>query len=190
MGEIAVFLDRDGTIIEDRGYVCRFDPAAVFPQAPQAIGRFRERFDRVIVVTNQSSVARGICTETDIRAFHDQLSEYLRRRGAPLDAFYYCPYLKEGLIPEYARDHPWRKPSPGMILQAASDFPLDLARSFMIGDGVGDIIAGKRAGCRTVLVSTGHGSESAAELEAAGQSPDLLAADLLDAASLILDGLK
>ena len=186
MPETAVFLDRDGTIIEDRGYICRFEQVAVFPFAPQAIRRLKDHFHRVIVVTNQSSVARGICSEADIRALHDRLADFLRDRGAPVDAFYYCPYLKDGPVAEYNLDHSWRKPNPGMILQAAADFYLDLKRSYMIGDGVGDIIAGKRAGCRTVLVSTGQGRESADTLAEMGEKPDMAAADVSQAVDLIL----
>jgi len=181
MAESAVFLDRDGTLIEDRGYICRFEEVAVFPFAVEAIRRLSDRYPRVVVVTNQSAVARGICTEAEIRDLHERLRRHLDIRGARIDAFYHCPYLKEGCVGEYAVDHPDRKPSPGMILRAARDLGIDLAASVMIGDSAKDVIAGKRAGCATVLVLTGGGRDALEALTREGKTPDIVARDLLEA---------
>jgi len=160
----AVFLDRDNTLIANDGDLG--DPAAVRLVDGVGVGlrALREAGFRLVVVTNQAGVARGKFSEEDVDAVHQRIAtlvdEQARRASDPagtplglIDRFYYCPYHPEATVVEYRRDHPWRKPHPGMILQAARDMGLDLARSWMIGDQERDILAGRAAGCRTVLFS-------------------------------------
>jgi len=160
--EPAVFLDRDNTLIDsddDLG-----DPAGVrlMPGVPEGLSALREAGYRLVVVTNQGGVARGRFTEDDIDAVHQQVARLLSTfaDGRDLiDRFYYCPYHPQATLEEYRRDHFWRKPNPGMILQAARDMKLDLTRSWVIGDQLRDVQAGRAAGCRSVLV--GRNGEAA-----------------------------
>src|SRR3954468_15903044 len=135
MAERAVFLDRDDTIIENAAYLG--DPAKVklLAGAAAALAALRALGYRLIVVSNQSGVARGMFDEAAVEAVNDEMSRQLKQQaGAYIDASYYCPYHPEGVVPAYRADHEWRKPKPGMIKQAAADFGLDLSQSWMIGD--------------------------------------------------------
>jgi D-glycero-D-manno-heptose 1,7-bisphosphate phosphatase len=181
----AVFLDRDGTLIQDLGYICRFDQVGFFAFAPAALRAMNAAGYLVVVVSNQSAVARGLCGEKDVRLLHRQLQRHFEKDGAAIAAFYYCPFLPDGVVSRYRQDSPLRKPAPGMLLQAARDFELDLPASFMIGDKVDDIRAGKSAGCRTVLVRTGQGRSSEASLPGSGLRPDHVVDDLLAASAVI-----
>jgi D-glycero-D-manno-heptose 1,7-bisphosphate phosphatase len=129
----------------------------------EGLRALRERGYRLVVVTNQAGVARGKYTEEDVDAVHQRIAQLADRaansRGL-IDRFYYCPYHPDGTVEEYRQDHPWRKPHPGMLLQAAHDMDLDLSESWMIGDQDRDIDAGRSAGCRTVLLN-GKGTLSA-----------------------------
>ncbi len=183
----AVFLDRDGTLIENRGYICEFSQAGIFPFAAGAVRRLNRAGYRVIVVSNQSAVARGICSQEQVLALHRRLQEHFAGLGAEIAAFYHCPFLADGSVAAFRRQSPLRKPAPGMLLQAAAEHGIDLAASFMVGDSLDDIEAGRRAGCRTVLVRTGCGSESESLFLPAGPRPDHIAADLAAAAALIVD---
>jgi len=181
----AVFLDRDGTLIQDLDYICDFSQVGFFPFAPAAVRALNRAGFLVIVVSNQSAVARGICSEEQVLRLHKRLRAYFNRRRAAIAAFYFCPFLVDAKVAAYRQDSPLRKPAPGMLLQAALDFDLDLGRSFMVGDKADDIEAGKRAGCRTLLVRTGKGRESEAGLAAAGPKPDRVVDDLAEAARAI-----
>ena len=175
MSKRAVFLDRDGTIIEDVGFVRRVEDVKLLPQAAQAIAKLNGAGWAVVVVTNQSGVARGLHTEQDVAATNQRMTDLLKRQHARLDAIYYCPHLPEGKVPEYAVVCNCRKPRPGMILQAATDLDIDLARSVMIGDAPRDVEAGLAAGTRAVLLT-----QSAMRAErlpdACGQAADLTTA--------------
>lgn len=181
----AVFLDRDGTLIQDRGYICDFSQVGFFPTAAAAVRILNRAGYLVIVVSNQSAVARGICSEEQVNELHRRLQSHFKKRRAEISAFYYCPFLGDAAVPAYRCDSPLRKPAPGMLLQAAADFGLELPRCFMVGDKADDIEAGKRAGCLTVLVRTGQGQAAAAALAARGPGPDGTADDLLAAAQAI-----
>lgn len=152
----AVFLDRDGTIIEDRGYLA--DPADVqlLPGAVDALRRLSARGFRLVVVSNQSGVARGLFDENRLADVHARLESLLAAEGVRLDAAYYCPYLDgpEAVVERYRRDSELRKPRPGMLLQAARELGLDLSQSWMVGNSPSDVEAGRRAGCRTILLHT------------------------------------
>lgn len=184
--ERAVFLDRDGTLIEDRGYICTFGEVRVFPFAVAAVRMLNESRYRVIVVTNQSSIARGICTEAQVQGLHEEITAHFRHQGAVISGFYYSPYLKDGQVEKYKKDHPSRKPGPGMILEARRDFGIDLSVSYIIGDSARDILAGKQAGCQTVLVKTGHGGKAIGELKQLNVTPDIVAENLLAAVEMIV----
>ncbi len=183
----AVFLDRDGTLIQDRGYICDFSEVGFYPFAADAVRTLNSAGYVVIVVSNQSAVARGICSEQQVVQLHRLLQAHFKGLGAEITAFYHCPFLADGQLAAYRCESPLRKPAPGMLLQAARDFDLDLGRSFMVGDKADDIEAGKRAGCRTLLVRTGLGRESEARLASAATAPDLVVDDLAAAAHAIRD---
>lgn len=181
----AVFLDRDGTLIEEKGYVCHFSEVVVYPFAVEALRRFNELDYRTVIVTNQSAVARGICSEREVRDLHEELRLHFQRGGAVIDAVYFCPYLEEAVVERYRARHSHRKPSPGMLIQAAGDLGIDLGSSWMIGDSPIDIEAGIDAGCRTILVRTGKGKKTETELTAGAVRPGRIEDDLLAAALAI-----
>ena len=185
MGRPAVFLDRDGTITREVDYLRRVEDLRLLPHAADAIRRLNEADMPVVVTTNQSGIARGMLTEKDLTAINDALQKRLAARGAHLDAIYFCPHHPEVGRPPYRRRCRCRKPAPGMLLRAAQDLDLDLTRSFAVGDSERDLLAGRKAGCRTVLVLTGYGRKT--EAEAAGPLPaDHIAPYLRDAADWIL----
>lgn len=157
----AIFLDRDGTLIADVGYVRHPDDVQLLPGASDALKRFREMGYRLVVVSNQSGIARGLFTDGNLQEVHQRLEQQLAGDGIRLDAAYYCPYLPgpEAVVETYRRDSELRKPRPGMILKAAQEHDIDLAKSWMIGDSPRDVEAGRRAGCRTILLAAnGNGS--------------------------------
>jgi len=175
----AIFLDRDGTIIEECGYICHLSESEIFSFTPPAIRMMNEQGYKVFIITNQSSIARGICKKEEIEAIHKDIDMVLEKQGAIIDRYYYCPFLSGANVPDYQADHPWRKPRPGMLLQAASDFNIDLKDSFMIGDDVIDIQAGKHAGCKTVLVLTGKGFDTLEKLKSQNLLPDIITDNIL-----------
>jgi histidinol-phosphate phosphatase family protein len=146
----AVFLDRDGTLIEERNYLTRPEQVRLLAGVGPALARLRGAGFVCVVVTNQSAIGRGMMTEADLVVVHAELRRQLQAAGGDVDAIYHCP-----AGPDDA--HPERKPAPGMLLRAASELGLDLARSWMIGDQVRDVRAGRSAGCHgNLLVRTGH----------------------------------
>ncbi|MDO9229608.1 MAG: HAD family hydrolase [Syntrophales bacterium] len=160
----AIFLDRDGTINEEIGYMDRLEKLRLIPGAAEAIRRINATGMKAVVVTNQSGVARGILTEAFVAETHARLAEMLRAEGASIDAFYFCPHHPTEGLGDYRRVCACRKPAPGLLLRAAAELHLDLARSYMVGDTRKDIEAGVGAGAQGILVRTGYGEEAAAEL--------------------------
>jgi len=142
----AVFLDRDGVINVDKGYVHKQADFEWMTGACEAIKYANDNGFLVIVVTNQSGIARGYYTEEDVQALHAWMNQHLAERGAKIDAFYYSPYHPDGTIREYRRVSDCRKPQPGMLLQAFADWPIDKAQSFLIGDNEKDMAAATQAG--------------------------------------------
>ncbi len=181
----AVFLDRDGTLIRDKGFICHFKDVEIFPFSLQSLKMMNEYGFRIIVITNQSAIARGICTEDQVMNIHREMTGFFKRSGAVIDAFYYSPYLEDAPVPKFRKRDESRKPAPGMILQAAENFGVNLSESFVIGDSSRDILAGKKAGCKTILVLTGNGPLARMELENLKVKPDLISENLLDAAEKI-----
>jgi D-glycero-D-manno-heptose 1,7-bisphosphate phosphatase len=172
----AVFIDRDGTINEEKEYLFRAEDFAFLPGAPQAIRLLNEAGFLVIVVTNQSGVARGYYTEEDVHLLHRHIAAQLEQAGARVDAWFYCPHHPSGRG-SYALPCRCRKPMPGMLLEAAGRFGIDLESSVMIGDKLVDVEAGRAAGCRPILVRTGYGAEEERRCQSAVDVfDDLLAA--------------
>jgi D-glycero-D-manno-heptose 1,7-bisphosphate phosphatase len=155
----AVFLDRDGTINVERDYLHRVEDFAFIPGAPEAIRRLKAAGFLVIVVTNQSGVARGYYPREAVCRLHEYLQGELRKSGAAIDGFYVCPHHPTEGVGDYRLDCNCRKGAPGLLLQAASDHRIDLRRSFMVGDKLADIEAGVAAGCQPILVRTGYGDK-------------------------------
>ncbi len=148
----ALFLDRDGVINVDKGYTYRPDYLAFIDGIIDGIKSANEAGYYVIVATNQAGVARGFYGLEDVDIFHNHIQSELAKKGAYIDAFYSCPYHKDGIIPEFTIDnHPDRKPNPGMILKAFNDWPIDKDNSFLIGDKNHDVEAAKRAGIKGIL---------------------------------------
>jgi len=145
----ALFLDRDGVLNEDRGYVSRWEDFRWIEGAREAVAAFNRAGWLVIVVTNQSGVGRGYYTEADMHRLHARMTEDLRAAGAHVDAFYFAPHHPEAPQEIYRHpDHPDRKPNPGMILRALADFPIDAERAVLVGDKTSDLEAASRAGIR------------------------------------------
>jgi D-glycero-D-manno-heptose 1,7-bisphosphate phosphatase len=180
-GRSAVFLDRDGTITAERGYVTRPVDLELIPGAAEAVGALNEAGFLVVLVSNQSGVARGLMDEEDLASVHEALVRLLAAGGANLDAAYYCPNHPDGKVRRYAQDASCRKPALGMLESAVRDLRIDVPSSFMVGDQITDMEFAARAGMPAVLVLTGKGkeTESAARREGiaiAAALPDLRAA--------------
>lgn len=180
----AVFLDRDGTINIEKDYLYRPDDFEFVPGAAEAINLLKQHGYLVVVVTNQSGVARGYYTEADVHNLHSHIDRLLEAAGTAVDAWYYCPHHSAGKG-DYAVDCQCRKPLPGMLLEAACDLDIDLAASWMVGDKLVDVEAGIAAGCKPLLVKTGYGADQSCQL------PDGVSCvkDINQAARLIVSGL-
>ena len=178
----AVFLDRDGTLIELVHHLA--DPGAVqlIPGAGAAMRRLAEAGFATVVVTNQSVIGRGLLTEAGLEEVHEVMHRQLAAEGGRVDHVYFCPTAPVTKDPTVIED-PMRKPGPGMLLKAARDHGLDLAASWMVGDTVSDILAGRHAGCRTVLVRTGYGTRD----DGAADIADAVAPDVAGAVDIILN---
>lgn len=153
----AVFLDRDGTLLEEGNYVSDIRNVVFFPYTVDAVRLLNQSGFAVIVITNQSGIARGIVKETFVAEAHTFIDRRLAEGGAHVDRYYYCPHHPEGTIAEYSRECECRKPKPGQLLNAAADLDLDLTRSFVVGDRWSDVEAGEVVGGRGILVRTGYG---------------------------------
>jgi len=176
--EKAVFLDRDGTIIEDIGYPHERSKIKFLPRVSKAVRLLNENGFKVIVVTNQAGVARGYFTEETVKEINKYIQESLAKERAFIDKIYYCPHHVEGVIEEYRKECYCRKPNPGMIEKAAHDFGIDLENSFVIGDKSSDIEAGCRAGCKTILLTAENPSINGKETAV---TSDYTAPDLYEA---------
>ncbi|MBA4016119.1 MAG: D,D-heptose 1,7-bisphosphate phosphatase [Pirellula sp.] len=182
-----VFLDRDGVLIEDVELLVDPAQARILPGVGPSLARLRSQGFMLVVVTNQTVVARGLASEADVQALHGQLQAELDRDSGGVDAWYYCPHHPHADVAAYRCSCECRKPAAGMLRQAAERFGIDLAQSYMIGDRPTDIAAGAAAGCRTVLVKTGrHLDRPIVGGEATvGIVPDRACADLVEAAAWI-----
>ena len=152
----AIFLDRDGVLVEDVDLLIDATQIQIMDGLPAALQNLKLAGYKLIIVSNQPIIARGLLTVPDVLALQKEVGRLLMEAGAPqLDAFYFCPHHPNATLPIYRVDCDCRKPKPGMLLRAAQEHRIEVAYSFMIGDRITDIIAGARAGCKTILVQTG-----------------------------------
>ncbi len=169
----AIFVDRDGTLIEEVNFLSRVEDLRIFDYTAEAVGLLKDLGFRIIVITNQSGIGRNIYGEAQMHAIHEKLQAEL---AGSIDAFYFCPHLPcDGCN--------CRKPNLGMIEAACSEFAIDMSNSWFIGDKKIDIETGFNAGIRTAMVKTGYGRQHAGNLE---RLPDIIAEDLLEAVKLLL----
>ncbi len=180
-GRAAVFLDRDGTLNEEVGYLHRPADFRWIAGAPEAVRRLNDAGLLVLVVTNQAGVARGLYTEADVDRLHAHAQAELARSGAHVDAFYYSPFHPEGTVPAYRRASPCRKPGTALFERAIAEWRVDAKRSFVVGDKASDLAPGRALGMQTILVETGYGRAERPHADA-----DAVAADVGQAADLIL----
>lgn len=178
----AVFLDRDGTINEEREYLWRTEDFCFIDGVVEAIKILKSSGYLVVVVTNQSGIGRGYYSEQDLERLHRHMQNELQSCGTGVDAYYFCPHHPLHGRGTYGLECDCRKPLPGMLLQAADELGIDLEHSWMVGDKRADMEAGLAAGCRSILVKTGYGAEEAAGLPAQVPVVD----NLLAAARIIL----
>lgn len=186
-GQRAVFLDRDGTINHDTNYLARPEEVQLLPGAGPAIARLNAAGLLVLVVSNQSGVARGMFSPAEVEAVNAELSRQLAGFGARVDRYYFCPHHPEGEVAPYNRPCDCRKPAPGLLLRAAGELGLALGECFMVGDRPLDMEAGLAAGVTCVLVPTGPHQDPAPE---AHQRPRHVAPDLGQAVDWILGRIK
>jgi D,D-heptose 1,7-bisphosphate phosphatase len=177
----AVFLDKDDTLIEDVPYNVDPEKIRLTPRAAEGLQLLHRLGYRLLIVSNQSGVARGYFAESALAAVEERLRDLFDQLRVPLDGFYYCPHHPEGAVPGYAVACSCRKPQPGLILRAAREHDIDLKQSWLIGDKLDDVEAGRRAGCSTVLLKRGHSSFPAEEK----MNVPFLAEDLAEAARII-----
>jgi D-glycero-D-manno-heptose 1,7-bisphosphate phosphatase len=184
----AIFIDRDGTLSHEVGYVNHVSRFRPFAYAVDAVRLVNRSPFAVVLVTNQAGVARGYFPESLIEEVHASLRETLAAGGATLDGIYYCPHHPSAGEPPYRRDCDCRKPRPGLLHRAAAELDLDLTRSYVVGDRHGDLQLAWKVGARAVLVKSGYGlGELTYHAPSWSRQPDLVAENLLEAVSLILD---
>lgn len=177
----AIFMDRDGTVSEEIGYMYHAGLYKTFPWAGPAIHRINKSGMKAVLITNQSGIARGYFEESMVHEVHDVLRKDLARHDAKLDAIYFCPH-----VPDSGCD--CRKPNPGMLLRAQKELDIDLKTSYVIGDKQIDVEAAYAAGAKSVLVLTGYGREERERYKASERQPHLVAENLMEAVESILAG--
>jgi D-glycero-D-manno-heptose 1,7-bisphosphate phosphatase len=187
----AVFLDRDGVICTEEGYISDPRQLRLIPGAADAIRLFNQSGLAAVVITNQSGVARGFFTEETVAVLNRAMHERLEEQGARLDAVYYCPHHPEGAVERYRLVCDCRKPATGMLRQAADECNLEVMRSYLVGDKLSDIECAGRAGVKGIMVLTGYGAEECKRLDQTpAVHPAFVAADLREAAGWILNDLR
>jgi D-glycero-D-manno-heptose 1,7-bisphosphate phosphatase len=191
---VAVFLDRDGTINEEVGYMDSLDKLKIIPASYQAIKLINLNGMKAIVISNQAGVARGLFTEEFVHEINNIITADLQKHGAVIDKFYYCPHHPEHGSGEYLQNCNCRKPAPGMLLQAAEELNIDLSSSYFVGDRFIDMETAKKVGAKGVLVKTGYGEDllqdDGPDRATPENAPDFIAADILEAVLLILKDRK
>lgn len=182
MGKKAIFLDKDGTLVEDVPYNINPDLVVLTPGAAEGLRLLQKAGYELIVITNQSGIARGFFPETAIESVETCLQQRLAEIGVFLKGFYYCPHHPDGVVPTYAIACDCRKPRPGLLKRAAKEHGICLEQSWFIGDILNDVEAGRTAGCRTVLIDNGNETEWELSQQ---RLPHHIVNNLLDAALLI-----
>ena len=182
----AVFLDRDGVITKEPPYYAhKIDQLELIPKSAEAIKLLNESGFKVVVISNQSGIARGYYEEKDVESYNNAMKNELEKQEAYINAIYYCPHYPEATIKEYRIDCDCRKPKPGMLKRAKEDLDLNLKGSFLIGDKMSDIEAGYRAGCKTILVLTGQGNDELKKISKMDIKPNYISNDLFAAIEII-----
>jgi D-glycero-D-manno-heptose 1,7-bisphosphate phosphatase len=185
VSKAAVFIDRDGTLIEESGYLNDLSRLVFFPFTVDAVRQLNRGGFAVVVITNQAGIARGIVTESFLATAHQHIQTRMSAGGAHIDAFYHCPHHPDGTIAALRTTCDCRKPLPGLITRAAADLNLDLSQSFTIGDRLKDVEAGRAAGTRTVLVRTGYGAADE-QAQTGSVTPHAVVDNLAGAAAWVL----
>jgi D-glycero-D-manno-heptose 1,7-bisphosphate phosphatase len=187
MKKPALFIDRDGTINEQMGYINHMSRFVIFPGVSEAVRLLNENHFLAIVVSNQSGVARGYHPIGLVHELHAYLQGFLKKQGAAIDGIFFCPHHSRGTVPEYTRTCHCRKPETGLIDQACESFDIDLANSYVVGDRHTDMEMAHRAGVSGILVKTGYGlGEIDYVLPHQSTQPAYIAEDLLEAVQWIL----
>jgi D,D-heptose 1,7-bisphosphate phosphatase len=183
MAIFAVFFDRDGTLNEDPGYLGDPDLVKLLPGTGEALSLLKNELGfKLIVVSNQSGISRGLLSKEMVDAVNNRINLLLGAHNVSIDAFYYCPYHPDFSTPEQVN---CRKPSPEMIFQAERDFNINLEGSYFVGDSVSDIQCGINAGLKTILVKTGNGEESFSVLKKQNKFPTFVAQNIIEVSSII-----
>ncbi|GMU96746.1 D-glycero-alpha-D-manno-heptose-1,7-bisphosphate 7-phosphatase [Ignavibacterium album] len=180
----AIFLDRDGTLNEDPGYLGNPEQVVLLPTVGEALSILKNQFNfLLIVISNQSGVARGLITVEDVKNVNQRINELLANYNVSIDDFFYCT-----AHPDFSSDDEClcRKPSPQMILEASEKFKIDISESYLIGDNISDIECAYNAGCKSILVKTGFGLDSINVLQKQNKFPSFVAENLMDAANFII----
>ena len=176
MANRAVFLDRDGTMAKDGPYCSRPEDFELFPETAEAVGILNEHGFKVIVITNQSGIARGYFDGATLAKIHEKMKSELAKEGAWVNGIYYCPHHPDD-------NCDCRKPKPKLVLQAAREHDIDLGRSFVVGDLPMDVELGKNVGCKTVLVSQQSNDKQTGVIEPA---PDYVGRNMYEIAQWII----
>ena len=182
----AVFLDRDGTLIEEWHYLSSVTEISVLQGASEAITRLNNADFAVVLATNQSAVGRGLLSLENLNSIHEELRYRLKKTGAKIDEVFFCPHHPTAATRAYRSSCACRKPKPGMREEAARKLALDLRKSFMIGDTLSDIKTGHAAGCRSILVKTGKGQREILRIKDGPEPPDFVAENLTKAVNWLL----
>ena len=185
--ERAVFVDRDGVISEEVGYLGDCDRLRLIPHSAEAVKLVNQSGLKIIAITNQSGVARGYFSEEMLGDIHRKMEMLLSDQGAFLDGIYYCPHHPEGTVEAYRMECDCRKPAAGLLIRAAKEHSIDVSSSYLVGDKHTDIECARRAGARGILVLTGYGRDELKKINGgASAQPHYVAADLLDAVQWII----
>jgi D-glycero-D-manno-heptose 1,7-bisphosphate phosphatase len=191
---VAVFLDRDGTINEEVGYLDSLDKLKIIPTAYKAIKLINLSGMKAVVISNQAGVARGLFTEEFVKTVNNLLMDLLKKNGAIIDKFYYCPHHPVDGKGIYLQDCGCRKPAPGMLLQAARELNIDLINSYFVGDRFIDMETAKKVGAKGILVKTGYGADllqdDGPDTATPENKPNFIATDIMDAVRWILKDKK
>lgn len=182
-----VFIDRDGTINVDGGYINHPENFVVYPFAAQAVRMLNVAGYKVVIITNQSGIGRGFYTVDVMQTLHDKMNNIFEKQGARVDGIYYCPHDVNAKVEEFRMDCECRKPKTGMFEQAVAELPIDKNSTYFIGDKYSDMQAGFNFGCKTIMVNTGYGrGEYELKSHKWQRMPDARAENLLEAVNLIL----
>lgn len=180
----AVFLDRDGTINEDTGYLNDPDKVKLLPGVAEGIKKLKDELNfKIVVISNQSGITRGMITKEQVEAVNLKINEFLSEEVTGIDAFFYCPYHPDF---DSEEDCSCRKPSPKMILDAAKEMELDVSRSYMIGDKAEDVLCGVNAGTKSILINSKFIEKQINNLKKLGKTPNFIASNFSDAVNYIV----